>query len=143
VNNRELGVWRDSSQQAVGYQIFTDRFGWINCDKFNPETNNLTDKITVALPDSFSNRNTGVFLVFKDILSVVKLAGDPQIRKFTIPKNYKGVPIGKQVTVVVYGVVKDKTYFAAQDLTIAATNMLTMTPLPLTLDEIKKKILGL
>lgn len=143
INNREIGTWRDSSSQDVsGYQIFTDRFGWINCDKFNAETN-LTDKITVALPDSFSNRNTGVFIVFKDILSVVKLAGDPQTRKFTIPKNYKGLPIGRQVTVVVYGIVKDKTYFATQDLTIAATNALTMTPLPLSLEEIKKKILGL
>jgi hypothetical protein len=141
--SKEIGVWRDSFQQAAGYQIFTDRFGWINCDKFNPETNNLTDKITVALPDSFSNRNTGVFLVFKDILSVVKLAGDPSIRKFTIPKGYKGVPVGKQVIVVAYGTVKDKTYFAAQDLTIAANNTLTLTPLPVALDEIKKKILGL
>ena len=141
INNREIGTWRDSSSQDVsGYQIFTDRFGWINCDKFNAETN-LTDKITVALPDSFSNRNTGVFIVFKDILSVVKLAGDPQTRKFTIPKNYKGLPIGRQVTVVVYGIIKDKTYFATQDLTIAATNVLTMTPLPLSLEEIKKKIL--
>jgi hypothetical protein len=144
ISNREIGTWRDSANQdASGYQIFTDRFGWINCDKFNPETNNLTDKITVALPDSFSNRNTGVFLVFKDILSVVKLAGDPSIRKFTIPKGYKGVPVGKQVTVVVYGTVKDKTYFATQDLTIAANNTLTMKPLPLALEEIKKKILGL
>jgi hypothetical protein len=141
--SKEIGVWRDSSQQAAGYQIFTDRFGWINCDKFNSETNNLTDKITVALPDSFSNRNTGIFLVFKDILSVVKLAGDPSIRKFTIPKGYKGVPVGKQVIVVAYGTVKDKTYFAAQDLTIAANNTLTLTPLPVALDEIKKKILGL
>jgi hypothetical protein len=144
ISNREIGTWQDSTTQvAGGYQIFTDRFGWINCDKFNPETNNLTDKITVALPDSFSNRNTGVFLVFKDILSVVKLAGDPSIRKFTIPKSYKGVPVGRQVTVIVYGTVKDKTYFATQDLTIAATNTLTMTPLPLVLSEIKKKILGL
>jgi hypothetical protein len=143
VSNREIGNWRDSSSQDVsGYQIFTDRFGWINCDKFNTETN-LTDKITVALPDSFSNRNTGVFIVFKDILSVVKLAGDPQTRKFTIPKNYKGLPVGRQVTVVVYGTVKDKTYFATQDLTIAATNALTINPLPLSLEEIKKKILGL
>jgi hypothetical protein len=143
ISNREIGIWQDSSRQSNGYEIFTDRFGWINCDKFNPETNNLTDKITVALPDSFSNRNTGVFLVFKDILSVVKLAGDPQTRKFTIPKNYKGLPVGRQVTVVVYGIVKDKTYFATQDLTIAATNALTINPLPLSLEEIKKKILGL
>jgi hypothetical protein len=143
VSNREIGTWRDSSSQDVsGYQIFTDRFGWINCDKFNTETN-LTDKITVALPDSFSNRNTGIFIIFKDILSVVKLAGDPQTRKFTIPKSYKGLPVGRQVTVVVYGIVKDKTYFASQDLTIAATNALRMSPIPLSLEEIKKKILVL
>lgn len=143
INNREIGTWQDSATQVGGgYQIFTDRFGWINCDKFNTETN-LTDKITVALPDSFSNRNTGVFLVFKDILSVVKLAGDPQTRKFMIPKNYKGVPVGKQVFVVAYGTIKEKTYFAVQDLTIAQTNALTLKPQLLALDEIKKKILGL
>jgi hypothetical protein len=141
-NAPSINTWRDSSQQNVGYQIFTDRFGWINCDKFNNETN-LTDKIVVTLPDSFSNRNTGVFLVFKDILSVVKLSGDPQTRQFMIPNSYKGVPVGKQVVVVAYGVVKERTYFATQDLTIAQTNTLKMTLLPLSFEEAKKKIQGL
>jgi hypothetical protein len=143
INNREIGTWQDSSATAPsGYQIFTDRFGWINCDKFNNATN-LTSNLTVVLPDSFSNRNTSIFLIFKDILSVVKLSGDPQARKFTIPKSYKGVPVGKQITIVAYGIVKEKTYFATQDLTIAQANALAIKPVAVNIEDIKKKILGL
>ena len=145
INSGTLGngipVWRDSMEQPIGYQIITDRFGWINCDKFYGE-NNLTDKIALSLPDSFTNTNTGAFLIFKDILSVVKLEGNPVTKQFSIPKNYKGVPIGKQVTVVTFSNIKDRTYFDVQDLTIAQTNALRMRPLPVDLLEIKKKIQG-
>jgi hypothetical protein len=141
--NVGVNIWRDTStEQPIGYQLVTDRFGWLNCDKFNNETN-LTNDVSIALPDSFTNRNTGVFLVFNDILSVVKLEGNPSTKRFSIPKNYKGVPIGKQVTVLVYAAIREKNYFSTQGITLAQTNATRIIPQAVAFDEIKRKISGL
>ena len=134
-------TWADSvSRENKGYEILTDRFGWINCDKFHDEQN-LTNKFSVALADSFTNRNTSVFVVFKDINSVVKLEGNPGSKQFTIPNGYKGIPIGKAVTVVSISKFDDKSSMIdVQETTVTATSTVKMKPQRGSSDEIKKKI---
>lgn len=135
-------TWTDSSQEKKGYQLLVDRFGWINCDKFNDEQN-LTNKFCVALPDSFTNRNTSVYLAFKDINSVVKLEGTPSVKQFCIPATYKGIPIGRQVIAIAITNIDGRFYMALQDATVSSTNTVKLSPQRLSLDEIKKKILNL
>ena len=142
-SNRDVvTTWSDSSQEKKGFQLLLDRFGWINCDRFNDEPN-LTNKFCVAVPDSFTNRNTSVYIAFKDILSVVKLEGTPVTKQFCIPQSYKGIPIGKQVTVVSISNINGRSYMDVQDATISASNAIRLQPKSLGLDDIKKKISNL
>ena len=142
-SNRDVvTTWADSSQEKKGFQLLLDRFGWINCDRFNDEPN-LTNKFCVAMADSFTNRNTSVYIAFKDILSVVKLEGTPVTKQFCIPQSYKGIPIGKQVTVVSISNINGRSYMDVQDATISASNAIRLQPKSLGLDDIKKKISNL
>ena len=95
------------------------------------------------MPDSFTNRNTSVYIAFKDILSVVKLEGTPVTKQFCIPPSYKGIPIGKQITVVSISNINGRSYMDVQDATITATNTVRLQPKFFSLDDIKKKISNL
>jgi hypothetical protein len=141
-----VGLWVDSAQsrEPKGYDFPCDRFGWINCDKF-VDDGNLTNKLAVTLSESlFSNKNTSVYLVFKDILSVVKLEGNTSLKQFIIPSGYKGIPIGKQIYVVTLSQVGEKSYLDIQEKTIGATNTISVKQQSvLTTDEIRKKLSSL
>lgn len=135
-------TWADSTQERKGYQLLIDRFGWINCDKFNDEPN-LTNKVCVALPDSFTNRNTSVYLVFNDINSIVKLEGNTTLRQFCIPSSYKGVPIGRNITILAIANIDERYYIATQNITIAPTIITRLSPQKISLEDLKTKILSL
>lgn len=129
-----LRTWRDSVQgrTTAGFELFLDRFSWINCDKFNGDSTNLTNKFCVALSDTFTNQNTSVFMVFKDINSVVSLVGDARTKQFCIPTSYRGVPIGRVVNIISISTVKDRVYIGKKEVTIAANTSATAIRLETT-----------
>lgn len=108
-----------------GYDLSLDRFSWINCDKFNGDSTSLTNKFCVALPDTFTNQNTSVFVVFKEINSVVGLNGDGKTRQFCVPSGYRGLPIGRLVTIITVSTIKDRIYIGKKEVTIAANTTAT------------------
>ncbi len=109
-------TWADSSQQRRGYDMILDRFGLINCDRFSNDTSSFNNKFSVVLPDTFTNVNTSVYIAFKDMNSVLSLAGDSKAKGF-VPIG-RGLPIGRVVTVVAIGLIKEKFYFAKQEITV-------------------------
>lgn len=118
-----LSAWRGDTVQgraSAGFELSLDRFAWINCDKFNGDSTNLTNKFCVALPDSFTNQNTSVFVVFKDINSVVSLVGDGRTKQFCVPTSYRGLPIGRVVNLISISTIKDRIYIGKREVTIAA-----------------------
>ncbi len=133
------GGTRNPLDSVIGYNIFTDRFGWINCDKFSGQPN-LTNKFCASLPDSFTNKNTKVFVVFKDIFSMITLSGDAEKKQFCIPNGYQGIPIGSKVVVVSVSYLGEKVYLASQETTVAADANIKLTPLSVTLDDLKTAI---
>ena len=138
----QLNIWRDSSQgrTTFGYDLVLDRFNWINCDKFNGDSTTLTNKFCAALADSFTNQNTSVFVVFKEINSVVNLIGDGKVRQFCVPANYRGLPIGKLVTLISISSIKDRIYIGKKDATISANASIRLEP-TLTTKEAAKEII--
>ncbi len=134
---------------SATYQLLIDRFSWVNCDRlYGDDKTQLTKSQAVALPDSFSNQNTSVFVVFKDILSLVRLQGDPKKKVFDIPQNYKGLPTGKAVTVVSISLFSsknapDRLYYSATPATIGDKNIIQPKPTAITLDALKLKLLAL
>lgn len=129
-----LGTWRDTIQgrASAGFELFLDRFAWINCDKFSGDSTNLTNKFCVALPDTFTNQNTSVFVVFKEINSVVSLVGDGKTKQFCVPNGYRGLPIGKIVNIISISAVKDRIYIGKKEVTIAANTTATAIRLEIT-----------
>jgi hypothetical protein len=110
-----VAIWADSTQRR-GYDMVLDRFGLINCGKFGGDSTSFNNKFTVMLPESFTNLNTSVYVAFKEMNSVLSLTGDPRTKTFvTIGR---GLPVGRVVTVVAMGFVKEKFYFAKQEVTI-------------------------
>ena len=116
--------WADSSQRR-GYDLVLDRFGLINCDKFVGDSTNFNNKFVVTLSPSFTNINTAVYVAFKDMNSVLSLAGDAHTKAF-LP-NGRGLPIGRVVTVISMSYIKDKFYFAKQEVTVQSSTGTTQT----------------
>ncbi len=149
-DNRGGGSNMDSVRlKAVDYttyQLLITRFTWVNCDRFYADNTPLSKKLAVALPDSFSNQNTSVFIAFTDALSVVRLVGDPSKRAFVIPGSYKGLPTGKPGIVVTISLLTvkntDRYYFSATPVTIG-DNTVKPQPVLITLDGIRQKLLAL
>jgi hypothetical protein len=130
VNTPIVRPWLDTTQgrRNTGYEMLLDRFNWINCDRFSGDTTTLTNKFCVALPDTFTNQNCAVFAVFKDINSVVALAGDGRTKQFCVPSNYKGLPIGRVINIITIATIKDKIYIGKKEATISANALIRVEP---------------
>jgi hypothetical protein len=129
-NAPTLRPWADSSQgrTSSGYDLLLDRFSWINCDRFSGDSTSLTNKFCVALPDTFTNQNTSVFAVFRDINSVVSLSGVGSTKQFCVPSGYRGLPIGKGINIISISTIKDRIYVGKKEVTIAANSVITVVP---------------
>ena len=124
------------------FHIYLDRFNFVNCDRFYNDPN-LTKNFSVKLPTEYSNQNAAVYVVYKDMMMVLKLEGDPAKRVFTVPKNSKGLP-DKAAMIVVLSMLKGKYYFGTQTLTsLSAQSNVSITPTEITTDDIKLKLKNL
>ena len=79
---------------------------------------------------------TSVYVAFKDLNSVVALAGNAAAKAF-VPLG-RGLPVGKVVTVVVLGYMRDKFYLATKEVTIQSGTIVPSQTIKLT-PEIKEK----
>ena len=132
-----LTSWADSSQQRKGYEMVLDRFGLINCDKFSGDTINFNNSFRVSLPETFTNVNTSVYVAFKNLNSVVALSGNAALKAFVA--TGRGLPMGKVVTIITMSYIKDKLYFAKQEVTVqtAIGQTVRLTPVVMEKEEIK------
>ncbi len=79
------------------YQIYTKRLRWISvAQPFEINTSGRVS-VTADIAAYFTNANTVVFTVFKDVRSVVAMRPDLGTRKFITGR----LPVGKAITVVV------------------------------------------
>lgn len=84
-------------QTNLEYKMKCRRTGWISPAKIF-EHSGATTTVSAKLPSHFTNANTSVYLVFRDMLSVIELTPSIADRKFisNIP-----IPVGVPVTMVV------------------------------------------
>jgi len=133
--------------QGFGYECWSDSLNWINIDLFGDL---LDDEITdacVALPDSFGNTNSVVFLIFDEFNGIINLPGNPDDMLFcNFYTNYikVGVPIGAPVKFVVISELgEDCYYFDLVETLIEVEHLENMEPIKMTFEEIKDIIMGL
>ncbi|MCE3281772.1 MAG: hypothetical protein K0Q66_509, partial [Chitinophagaceae bacterium] len=107
-------IVQNPATSLLGYQFFTNRFGWVNCDYFS-DTTQLRTKATVVLPPNFTNANTNVYAVFKSPDIVAQLKADPLNKVFFLPNAYQG----KIVTFVTLSYIAGNIYMGTQEQIIS------------------------
>jgi hypothetical protein len=128
VTNLDNFTWVPADSQRVntwgdGYELFCKRFNWINCDKFIDTTNPRTT-VSVILPVNFTNNNTAVYLVFKNIMSVVRMYANFANRLF----YSNNVPINSNVTIVSISKIGDNFYLGTKETTVTKNLVVRLSP---------------
>jgi hypothetical protein len=105
-----VNTWATNTPPAKGYVISTARTGWLSVDRLF-DNSLATTEVGVVLPNLFSNANTAVYMVFKNIRSVVQLSGNPATRIFSFPN----IPVNSDVKFVAISKVGDNYYLGVKD----------------------------
>ncbi len=122
-----VNTWSDSG--IGGYEMFSKRFNWINCDKFADTDPNT--KLFATLPVNFTNNNTTVYIVFKDMLSVVRMYPDVDNRLF----YFNNLPLSN-VTIVSISKIGDNLYLGTKQTTVTENLVVKLSPEKKTEKEI-------
>jgi hypothetical protein len=97
------------------FQVASNGLQWINC-AYLYDTTVSTVTLDASLPNNYTNANTLVYIVFRDIRSVAGMYGNVATQKFSsIP-----LPVGNTVTLVVLSKQASDYYMGAQTTTIAS-----------------------
>jgi hypothetical protein len=109
------------------YEIASSHLRWINCDYFYDTANINRSIISATLPSNYTNANTSVFLVFKELRSVLGMYGDVPEKRFLSGK----VPNGKVAFVIAISK-QGNDYFLGKEMIttgLNATNNIQKVPL--------------
>ena len=134
-NGTTIGV---TTQPSLGYEFFSNRLRWINCDYF-ADTSAGRVIVTASLAADYTNANTAVYLVFKEMKSVAGMYGDLNSKKFSSGK----VPAGKAAIVVSITKKGTNSYYLGHEIiTTGQTNLngvqtVPLKPQPTSLSDIK------
>jgi hypothetical protein len=134
-NGTTIGV---TTQPTLGYEFFSNRLRWINCDYF-ADTSAGRVVVSTSFAADYTNANTAVYLVFKDLKSVAGMYGDVTSKKFSSAK----VPTGKAAIVVSISKKGTNSYYLGHEtITTGQTSLngvqiVPLKPQPTSLTDIK------
>jgi hypothetical protein len=117
------------------YEIATSHLRWINCDYFYDTVNITRSQISATLPSNYTNVNTSVFLVFKELRSVLGMYGDVPEKRFLSPK----VPNGKVAFVVAISK-QGNDYFLGKEMITTGVNATTNNIQKVPLNPVKSSL---
>lgn len=123
---------------SLGYDIVSEQLRWINCDYF-ADSSGPRVNVVASLPADYTNANTSVYLVFKEIKSVVGMYGDAASKKFMSSK----VPAGKTAVIVSISKKGPNSYYLGhENISIGQTSLngiqtVPLKPQPTSLTDIK------
>lgn len=133
---RETMIKREKDykvSQKVYDEIGIANLGWINCDRFL-EVEEKTDLYASFNPQD-SVKNANVYLVFKDINSVIQAYyysdKSPQ---------FENMPVGYKARLIAYTVKDEKVFAYSTDLTITKGQKLTLNLKEISDKDFKKLI---
>ncbi|MBK9485177.1 MAG: hypothetical protein IPO01_08150 [Chitinophagaceae bacterium] len=119
--------------QKVYDKIGISKLGWINCDRFL-DVDNTTELYATFNPQD-SVKNANVYLVFKDINSVIQAYyysdKSPQ---------FENIPIGYKARLIAYTVKDEKVFAYSTGLTITKGQKLTLNLKEINDKDFKKLI---
>ena len=117
-----------------------DTGSWCNSDNSNYFSAYTQTSLTIVANDSVSTYDTYVFLLFKNLNSMVHVyQGYPNNELFP----YLYAPVGLQCTVVAVGVKNGTVYSSFTPITISANQTVNFTLMPTTTDAFKTALKAL
>lgn len=134
-NGTSIGI---TTQPGLGYELFSNRLRWINCDYF-ADTSAGRVTVTASLPADYTNANTAVYLVFRDLKAVAGMYGDMNTKKFSSSK----VPSAKGAIVVSITKKGTNSYYLGHETIVTGQTSLNgvqsvpLKPQPTSLTDIK------
>lgn len=107
-------------------------FGWINFDNYYE--NEIHTNFEIETTGGFNQSNCNVFVVFRDIHSVIAAYYNSSV---FVGSN---IPVGMQVTIVAIGKKDDQYYSSFKDITITPNGNITIDLNPTTLNAINQAL---
>jgi len=114
----------------TGYDVKIRQLRWVNCGMLTDTLNR--SKITATLPDTYTNANTKVFVVFDDIRAVVQMQDNASAKIFFATN----IPLSKSVRFISISAINADYYLGVAPGSIGANNNYSIKPQKKTLDEI-------
>ena len=133
---RDTGVSVRTTQ--TGYEIYTSKLNWINCDYFKDTAEQKT-RIALILPVEFTNSNTSSFIVYKNIRSVMQMDADAGNRIWRKDK----VPVNRQVMYVTVSKRGSDYFLGKKEMSTGINQNVEIRPEKKSLGEIKNFLDGL
>ncbi len=127
----KVEFWRNSASTLLGYEFTTNKLGWIGCSFFSDSLQPKT-RLNVVLPSNYTNKNTAVFVVFKNKKTVVSLLNDAVTKTFF---TYN-IPVGTEATLVSLTKINANYYLGSKAITVTNGDVLNMLPEKKTLEQI-------
>jgi hypothetical protein len=112
--------------------------GWINCDRFW-EIKNKTD-LRIEIEPSDSAKCTNVYLVFKDISSILQTYCFDD-KRYSSNNGFQDIPLGMKTRLIAYAIKNEKVYSYSTDYTIKAKDIIKID-LKETSEADFKKLIG-
>ena len=125
--------WQNSTGFFLGYECFSDRLEWINCDKIISD--GPPNPVCATVPTGFDQSNTVVFAILKDANSIISMYYQADQKGFCAANIPEGT---KVVIVAVHKMAEDSYQFASMDTKIEKDSSLALNFTNLDNSEIKK-----
>ncbi|MDI9365879.1 MAG: hypothetical protein QM541_13065 [Flavobacterium sp.] len=131
----KIDLWKDNSNgsgsRILGYEFTTNRIRWFGAANY-VDSNVAKTKINVILPPNFTNKNTVVFAVLKNIKTTINLLSNAENKTFFT----LNVPVNTEFTLIAVSRINGDYYFDNRVIKTASANPISLTPSKKTLPYI-------
>jgi len=115
----------NSSINKKGYSLTSKTLGWLNADAFLDTVTTARTRANILMASAnFTNKNTLVFMIFKNQRTVVKLSPDYTNRCF----YSLNIPVGASVTLLSLSFIDSVLYMGTKDVIVSSANKISLLP---------------
>ena len=142
VENIQVNEWQIADSTNVyfdfGYELFCDKFTWINIDKYYNLPEDQKTTVCASLPEElYDAKNTAVFMVYMEEYSLIPFTYDRDAKAWCEP--YGQVPKGWEVAIISISSLGDEEYHLGYlQATVTDNSFFNILPKVKTKEEIKE-----
>jgi len=126
-----------TGQYLTGYDLKLAQLRWMNCGSFGDTSSH--DQMSVTLPLTFTNANTAVFIVPRDLPTVIQMDAESRHQYFRTDK----MPDGQSLKAVSISYVNGEYYVGSTDATSSEGLNVVVKPEKTTLEGLLTFLKGL